>query len=78
MMVSFSFFVGIMLVVSFEAFEHFNAALQKEYGMKKRLAPKVESIENKFTDWFLTRYPLISGIFISVMSFILLLIFRVN
>ena len=76
-MTSFAFFVGIMLIVSYRSFESFNASLQKEFGLKKRVAPKIEDTSNAFIDWIVSRYPLISGILISVIAFILLLVFKV-
>ena len=77
-MTSFAFFVGIMLIVSYKSFETFNTSLQKEYGLKKRIAPKIENTSGIFIDWIVSRYPLISGIFISVVSFILLLVFKIS
>ncbi len=76
LMLSFSFFVGVMLLVSQEAFEHFNAALQKEYGIKKTLLPKLENTRTTFVDWIILKYRFVSGILITVISFILLLMYK--
>lgn len=63
-------------MVSYEGFKKFDASLQKEYGMKKRIIPKIENTFGVFADWIVSRYPLISGIFICVMSFMLLLMYK--
>jgi hypothetical protein len=75
-LLSFAFFVGIMLLVSREAFTRFESDLQKEYGLKQRLVPTIEQPGNKCIDWFLLRYRFLSGIIISVSAFILLLFSR--
>ena len=75
-MLSFAFFVGIMLLVSQESFVHFNSALEKEYGLKHRLIPKIENTQNKFVDFAILKYRMISGVLIVVTSFVLLLIYK--
>ena len=76
LMLSLSFFVGIMLIVSYEAFRHFDAALKKEYGWRRRLFPKIEDTSNTLVDVIITKYPLTSGIIIAVSAFILLLLYK--
>ena len=75
-MISFSFFVGILLLVSQEAFQHFNSALEREYGIRYRISPKLENNQNKFLDWVILKYRLISGVLIVTASFFLLLIYK--
>ena len=76
LMISLSFFVGIMLVVSTEAFDHFNCALQKEFGIRKKIIPSVEDSANHFVDWLILKYPFFAGIFISVASFALMMVYK--
>ncbi|MDP2654370.1 MAG: hypothetical protein Q8Q08_10110 [Candidatus Omnitrophota bacterium] len=76
LMISFSFFVGIMLVVSQEAFVHFDKALQREYGIRKRFLPKLEETQFKFVDWVLLKYRTLSGLLIAVIAFMLLLTYK--
>jgi len=76
LMLSLAFFVGIMLVVSQEAFHHFNDALRKEYGIRQRFFRKLEDNEFHFVDWLILRYRLLAGILISVSAFVLLLIYK--
>ena len=76
LMLSFSFFIGIVLMVSHEAFAHLNQAFQKEYGLKKRLLPKLENIRVSFIDWIVLKYRFIAGLLISVLSFLLLLLYK--
>ena len=73
-MVSFAFFVGIVLMVSPEAFEALNRALQKEYGLKTRLVPKLENTSIDVIDKALIKNRIIAGLIIAVCSFVLLLI----
>ena len=72
MMLSFAFFVGILLLVSHEAFSMFNKDLQKEYGVKKRFFPKIEDSWYGFVDFLLLKYRFVSGLFIAIIAFILL------
>jgi len=75
-MLSLAFFVGIMLTISQEAFEHFNAALQKEYGIRKKLMPKLENTKTNFVDWIVLKYRFFFGILITVAAFVLLLMYK--
>ena len=75
-MISFAFFVGILLMVSQEAFDSFNRDLQKEYGIKRRLFPKIEDSNFNFIDYLLLKNRLIAGLLITVISFVLLLIYK--
>jgi len=76
LMLSFAFVVGLMLTVSEESFEHFRRSLEKEYGYKKRLFPKIEHIQNHFIDWLVLKYRILFGMFITVSAFVLLLLFK--
>ncbi len=75
-LLSFAFFVGIMLIVSQEAFVTFNRALSREIGLKKRLIPKLEDKQYQFIDFLILKYPMIAGLLISVSSFMLLLMYK--
>ncbi len=76
LMLSFSFFVGILLMVSREGFDAFNKALQKEYGLRKRIAPQIEDTHVDVVDKILTRYRFMAGMLICLASFFLLLIYK--
>jgi len=76
-LVSFGFFVGIVLMVSPEAFDALNKALSKEYGIKTRLIPKIELTAIHLLDKIITKkriYGIAAGFLISTISFVLLLI----
>ena len=73
-MISFSFFVGIVLMISPEAFEALNRALQKEYGLKTRLFPKFENTTIDVIDKAVVKNRVIAGLIITVISFTLLLV----
>ncbi len=75
-MVSFGFVVGIILMVSPEAFESLNKALQKEYGFKTQLLPKLESTVFNVIDKTVLKNQMVAGIMISVTAFALLMIYR--
>lgn len=75
-MVSIGFFVGIILMVAPKAFDSLDEALQKEYGIKKRFIPKIEDTKIDVIDQICKRNTVISGMVISVLSFILLMIFK--
>ena len=75
-MLAFAFFVGILLLVSDQAFSIFNKDLQREYGIRKRMFPKVEDSKYEFIDFLLLKYRFISGLLISIIAFILLLIYK--
>ena len=74
LMLSFAFFVGILLMVSQEAFYYFNKALQKELGLKKKVLPRVEGKQIHFVDWLVLKYRFVSGLLISIAAFVLLLV----
>ena len=76
LMLSFSFFVGIVLMVSREAFGAFHKALQKEYGLKRRLSPKLENTRSDIIDKILIKYRVFAGVVISITAFFLLLLNR--
>lgn len=75
-MISFAFFVGILLLVSDQAFSLFSKDLQREYGIRKRMFPKVEDSKYEFIDFLLLKYRFISGLLISIIAFVLLLIYK--
>ena len=75
-MISFSFFVGIILMVSQEAFSAFHKSLQKEYGLKRRLSPKIENTYIDFIDRVLMKYRVLAGMLISLTAFFLLLMYK--
>ena len=75
-MVSLGFVVGIILMVAPKAFDSLNEALQKEYGIKKRFIPKIEDTKIEAVDDFCKKNTVIMGMIISIISFILLLIFK--
>ncbi|MDP8265928.1 MAG: hypothetical protein P9M07_03170 [Candidatus Aceula meridiana] len=72
----FGFFVGIVLMVSPEAFDALNKSLSKEYGLKTRLLPKIELKAIYILDKVITKdrkHGVMAGIFIAVFSFVLIL-----
>lgn len=75
-MISFSFFVGIILTIAPEAFESLNRTLQKEYGLKKKFFPKLEDTKVDVVDRALSRNRVLTGVIISVTSFILLMLYK--
>ncbi|HOW36563.1 MAG TPA: hypothetical protein PL155_09160 [Candidatus Omnitrophota bacterium] len=77
LVLSISFFVGIILMVSPEGFEAFNRALQKEYGIKKRFMPKLEDAATHVIDKTIIKNRVIAGMCISVMAFLLLLLTKI-
>jgi hypothetical protein len=76
LLVSIGFFVGIMLMVSPEAYETLDKSLQKEYGIKKRFVPKIEDTKIHTVDNTLKKYRIFTGMLISIISYLLLLIFK--
>ena len=76
LMLSFAFFVGIILMVSREAFSAFHKALQKEYGLKRKLAPKLEDPQFDIIDKILMKYRVMAGMLICITTFFLLLLYR--
>ena len=76
-LVSFSFFMGIVLMVSPEAFDTLNKALSKEYGIKTRILPKIELTAIHVLDKIITKnrsHGIIAGFIISAISFLLILL----
>ncbi len=78
LMLSFAFFVGVLLMVSQEAFIHFSNALQKEFGVKRRLFPKIEDTYFDIIDRVLIKYRILAGLVIAIVSFALLLFYKMN
>ena len=75
-LVSFSFIMGIVLMVSPEAFDTLNKALSKEYGIKTRILPKIELTVIHVLDKVITKnraHGIIAGFIISTISFLLIL-----
>ena len=75
-LVSFSFVIGIILMVVPQAFEALNEALQKEYGITKRFIPRLEKTGVSTIDRICKKHSVIIGMLISIASFFLLLIYR--
>ena len=78
-LVSLGFFVGIVLMVSPEAFDVLNKALSKEYGIKTRLIPRIELKAIHILDKIITKnrtHGMIIGFIIASASFVLLLAYR--
>jgi len=75
-MVSFGFFIGIVLMISPEAFESLNKKLQKEYGLRMRLVPKIEDKYVDVIDRAVVKNRIIAGMIIAITAFILLLIYN--
>ncbi|MFH1359579.1 MAG: hypothetical protein ABIJ41_00895 [Candidatus Omnitrophota bacterium] len=73
-MTSFAFFVGITLMISPEAFESLNRALQKEYGLKRKIVPQLEDKKIEVVDQFIMKNRTVAGLVITAASFILLLL----
>ncbi|MFA5060655.1 MAG: hypothetical protein WC676_08550 [Candidatus Omnitrophota bacterium] len=72
-MVSFAFVVGLILMVSHEAFTAFDKALQKEYGLKTRLIPRIENTSFHIIDQWILKHRAIAGLVIAVIAFVLLI-----
>lgn len=78
-LVSLGFFVGIVLMVSPEAFDELNKALSKEYGIKTRLLPRIELKAIHVLDKVITKnrmHGMVVGFIISVVAFVLILTYR--
>jgi len=75
-MVSFGFFIGIILMIAPEAFDSLNKSLQKEYGLKVRLVPRIEDATVDVIDKTIIKNRIMSGLIISVTAFALLLLYR--
>ena len=76
LLLSLSFFIGILLIISHESFISLNKALQQEYGIKRRLAPAVEDTYIDIVDSFLTTHRVWAGLIIAISAFILLLLYK--
>ena len=74
LLLSLSFFIGILLMISQESFSALHKVLQEEYGIKKKLVPMMEDVYIDVVDKFLVRNRLWAGLFIAIASFTLLLI----
>jgi hypothetical protein len=74
-MVSFGFFVGIILMAAPEVYHPLNRALQREYGLKIRLLPKIEE-SAEVVDQVLNKHRIIAGMCISVSAFMLMLVYK--
>jgi len=75
-MVSFSFFIGIILIISPKAFYTLNKTFQREYGIRKRVLRKLEDVKIDVIDKMVIKNRIIAGLIISVVSFVLLLVHR--
>ncbi len=75
-MISFAFFIGIILTVAPDAFEALNRAFQREYGVRTRLLPKLEDTYIDVIDRAISKNRVLAGVIISVSAFILLLIYK--
>jgi len=75
-MVSFGFFIGIILMVAPEAFDSLHKSLQREYGLKIRLIPRIENTSVDVIDRTIIKNRVMSGLAISVTAFILLLLYK--
>lgn len=73
LMLSFTFFIGIFLIISREAIECLNRDFQREYGWRKYVITQLENKKFMFIDAFIMKYPIWVGLVISTTSFILLL-----
>jgi len=75
-LVSISFVIGIILTAAPQAFEELNNALQREYGIKKRIIPGLEKTGISIVDKICKKHSVFIGMLISIISFFLLLIFK--
>ena len=73
LMLSFAFFIGIILMISRDAFITLNRDLQREYGIKRRLSAKLEDVYIDVVERASLKYPVFVGLFIAIFAFILLL-----
>ena len=74
LMVSFAFFIGVVLLVSPEAFEALNKSFQNEAGLKIRIFPKLEDTTVNIVDKTIIKHRVFAGFLISLTAFFLLLI----
>ena len=75
-MVSVAFIVGILLMVAPDVFQALNRILQKEYGMRKRVAPKLEETQIDVIERVALKNRVLTGVALAVISFVLLLILK--
>ena len=73
LMISFAFFIGIILLVAPSAFEELNKSFKKEYGLRTRLMPKVENTVFDIVDKTILKYRVLAGLMITIAAFFLLL-----
>ena len=76
LMLAFTFFIGIFLIVSREAVECLSRDFQREYGWKRYVLSQLEARKYMWIDSFILKYPIWIGLIISVTSFLLLLYIR--
>ena len=76
LMISFSFFVGIILMVSSEAFESVSHVFLKEYGVKTKVFPPLENTVTDAIDKVVIKNRVLGGMLISIFSFFLLVFFK--
>ena len=76
LMVSFAFFIGVILMISSEAFEGVNRVLLREYGIKTKMIPPLESTMINTIDKFVMKNRVFAGMLISIFSFFLLIFFK--
>lgn len=76
LMLSFTFFIGIFLIVSREAVECLNRDFQREFGWRKYIITQIETKKFVFIDAFILKYPIWIGLIITITSFVLLLMQR--
>jgi hypothetical protein len=74
-MISLGFFVGIVLMAAPEVYAPLNKALQKEYGLKTRLAPQIEA-PNDIIDKVIQKNMVFAGVLISTSAFMLMIVFK--
>ena len=75
-MLSFTFFVGIVLLFSPKAFGALNRLFQMEYGFRSKVIPKIEDIKIDVIDRIVIKNRLIAGFVISIASVVLLFFIR--
>ena len=76
LMVSFGFVIGIILMVAPEAFENLHKALQREYGLTVKLAPKFENTVFNAIDKAIVKHRKFTGVLLSITAFVLLIVYK--
>jgi len=74
--ISFSFFIGLLLMVSPEAFSSLERIFNKEYGFKRKLVPKLEDAKVEAFDKIIIKNRGIAGMIICIVSFLMLIWYR--